>query len=70
MDVLFVLVPLSVVLVLGVLVALFWTLHAGQFDNLEHEGERILFEPEPDGSTPRAAPLIQASQNGSKETSA
>lgn len=45
MDVLFVLVPLSVLWVLGVLVALYWTLHNGQFDNLEHEGERILDDP-------------------------
>ena len=42
MDILFVLVPLSVILVLGIIVALWWTVERGQFDDVEKEGERIL----------------------------
>ncbi|MBS0315829.1 MAG: cbb3-type cytochrome oxidase assembly protein CcoS [Proteobacteria bacterium] len=47
MDVLFLLVPISVLLVLLLIVLFAWALHGGQFDNLEREGERILWdEPE------------------------
>ena len=42
MDILYVLVPLSVVLVLGVLLGLWWAIHTGQFEAVEQEGERIL----------------------------
>ena len=42
MDVLYLLVPLSVVLVFAIICIFWWALHAGQFDNIEREGERIL----------------------------
>lgn len=42
MDILFLLVPLSVVLVLLIIGVFAWALHAGQFDDLEREGGRIL----------------------------
>lgn len=42
MDILFVLVPLSVVMVLAIIAALWWTVERGQFDDIEKEGERIL----------------------------
>jgi cbb3-type cytochrome oxidase maturation protein len=42
MDILFLLIPLSVVLSLAVLGALAWAVWRGQFDSLESEGERIL----------------------------
>jgi cbb3-type cytochrome oxidase maturation protein len=42
MDILYLLVPLSVVLVLLVLIGLAWAIHAGQFEGVEQEGERIL----------------------------
>jgi len=48
MDVLFLLVPLSVLLVFGLLAVFRWALGAGQFDDLEREGERIL-----DAQSPR-----------------
>ncbi|MEY2805248.1 MAG: cytochrome oxidase maturation protein cbb3-type [Pseudomonadota bacterium] len=44
MDILYLLVPLSVVLVLLVLVGLWWAIHSGQFEAVEQEGERILRE--------------------------
>ena len=46
MDILFLLVPLSVLLVFGLLALFRWALGAGQFDDLEREGERI-FEADP-----------------------
>jgi cbb3-type cytochrome oxidase maturation protein len=42
MDILFVLIPLSVVLALGILCALGWAVWRGQFDSVDAEGERIL----------------------------
>lgn len=42
MDILYLLIPLSVLLVLIILAGLWWAIHKGQFDSLEQEGERIL----------------------------
>jgi len=42
MDILFLLIPLSVALVLAILGGLWWAIQGGQFEALEHEGERIL----------------------------
>lgn len=42
MDILFLLVPLSVVLVLVIMALFAWALNSGQFDDVEREGERIL----------------------------
>lgn len=42
MDVLFILVPLSVVLVITILGVFAWALRNGQLDDLEREGLRIL----------------------------
>jgi len=42
MDILYLLIPLSVLLVLFILGGLGWAIHRGQFDSVEQEGERIL----------------------------
>jgi len=42
MDILFLLIPLSVVLALVILGALGWAVWRGQFDGIEGEGQRIL----------------------------
>lgn len=42
MDVLYLLIPVSVLLVFAIIGIFWWALHAGQFDNVEREGERIL----------------------------
>ena len=44
MDILFLLIPLSVMLVLGILGGLWWAIYTGQFEDVEAEGERILHE--------------------------
>lgn len=61
MDILFLLVPLSVLLALGVMGLLAWAVWSGQFEQLDSEGQRILM-PEPDASlihikTPSSADL-------------
>jgi cbb3-type cytochrome oxidase maturation protein len=42
MDILFLLIPLSIVLALAILGALAWAVWRGQFEGIEAEGERIL----------------------------
>jgi cbb3-type cytochrome oxidase maturation protein len=44
MDILYLLIPLSALLVLGLLALFAWALHGGQFDDLEQQGEQILRE--------------------------
>jgi cbb3-type cytochrome oxidase maturation protein len=44
MDILFLLVPLSVLLALGVMGLLAWAVWSGQFESLESEGLRIFNE--------------------------
>ncbi len=41
MDILYLLVPISIVLVFVVIGLFWWALQAGQFDNIEREGDRI-----------------------------
>lgn len=49
MDILYLLIPFSVVLVL-IIVALFgWAVHTGQLEDLAHEGERILLDKDQGG---------------------
>ncbi|PCI61482.1 MAG: cbb3-type cytochrome oxidase assembly protein CcoS [Methylophilaceae bacterium] len=44
MDILFLLIPLSVMLVLAILGGLWWAIYSGQFEDIDEEGERILHE--------------------------
>jgi len=45
MDILYLLIPFSALLVLAILAVFAWALRGGQFDDLEREGQRILDEP-------------------------
>ncbi len=44
MDILFTLIPLSIILLFAILVALYWAVHSGQFEDLDVEAERILLD--------------------------
>lgn len=55
MDSLYLLLPLSVLLVLALIALFAWALHAGQFDDLEREGMRVLEEPDVASAPPNAA---------------
>jgi cbb3-type cytochrome oxidase maturation protein len=44
MDILFMLIPLSVVMGLVVLGGLWWAVYRGQFEDIEEEGQRIFDE--------------------------
>jgi len=45
MDILFLLVPISVLLALAVVGLLAWAVWSGQFEDIESEGQRIFQEP-------------------------
>jgi cbb3-type cytochrome oxidase maturation protein len=55
MDILFLLVPVSVMLALAVLALLGWAVWAGQFEDMEKEGQRILRDEDTGASTPGGA---------------
>jgi len=42
MDILYLLIPMTAVLVLGILGVFAWAVQRGQFDDLEQQGEQIL----------------------------
>ena len=42
MEILWLLIPMSTVLVLVIVGVFGWALHKGQFEDIEHEGARIL----------------------------
>jgi cbb3-type cytochrome oxidase maturation protein len=42
MDILYLLIPISILLVFVIMGLFWWALQAGQFDNIEREGDRIL----------------------------
>ena len=52
MDILYLLIPFSVVLVLLIVGVFGWAVNSGQLDDLAHEGERILLDEDQD---PRGA---------------
>ena len=54
MDIVFLLIPLSVVLVVVIGTVLWWALEHGQFEDLEGPAHRILM----DDDTPPAAPDV------------
>ena len=47
MDILYLLIPLSAMLVLIIIGVFGWALHRGQFDDVEREGERFLQHDDP-----------------------
>lgn len=47
MDILYLLIPLSAVLVLFIVAIFGWAVHKGQFEDLEREADRILTDPDP-----------------------
>jgi cbb3-type cytochrome oxidase maturation protein len=54
MTILLVLIPLGIALLVVALAAFVWAVRSGQFEDLEGEGERILFDDEPlPGPRPR-----------------
>jgi cbb3-type cytochrome oxidase maturation protein len=57
MEILYVLIPVSVLLVLVILAVLGWAVNSGQFEDIEQEGLRIL---QPDSA--KDEPKVEPSQ--------
>jgi cbb3-type cytochrome oxidase maturation protein len=43
-EILFLMIPLSVVLVFLILIGLYWAVEGGQFEDIERQGQQILQE--------------------------
>ncbi len=56
MDSLFFLIPLALVFVMIAIRVLFWAINSGQYDNLDTEAHRILFDDEKRDKNSSAAP--------------
>ena len=66
MDILYLLVPMSALLVLAILGLFAWALQGDQFEDLEREGERIIADEDPiiDTNQPRPAARNEESAPG------
>lgn len=56
MDILYLLIPFSVVLVLLIVAVFAWALNSGQLDDLEDEGARILADTPASAQVPLPPP--------------
>ena len=68
MEILYILVPISVVVVFLIAVAFWWSLRNGQFDDLEGPGYRILMDDDKahiQGHT-QALQMLQSQEGGGK----
>ena len=63
MDILYLLVPMSVVLVFGIIALFAWAMRGGQFEDVDREGLRILDEGRKDLS-PSASNVVDIDQAG------
>lgn len=61
MDILFLLVPMSVLLALAVMVVLAWAVWSGQFEDIEKEGGRI-FQDELAKPAPASVKVVNKTQ--------
>jgi len=57
MDILYLLIPLSLVAMFGVLGIFAWAVHGGQFDELEVEGQRVLLDSDRNGGAAALPPI-------------
>ncbi len=56
MESLYLLVPLALVFLVIAVRVLFWAVNSGQYDDLNTEGHRILFDDDPRPGSPPADP--------------
>ncbi|BBO21553.1 MAG: cbb3-type cytochrome oxidase assembly protein CcoS [Burkholderiales bacterium] len=66
MEILYLLIPLSVVLVFLIGAVFWWSVRSGQFDDLEGPGYRVLMDD--DRPLPRGDAAASASEAGAKES--
>ena len=44
MDIIYILIPLSILLIIGAITVLFWAIKGGQFDDMDSPAHKILFD--------------------------
>ncbi|HEY8569831.1 cbb3-type cytochrome oxidase assembly protein CcoS [Microbulbifer sp.] len=64
MDSIFLLVPIVILFIAGAVKLFFWAVNSGQYDDLETEGRRILF----DDDAPRTSGKDIPAQGGDTES--
>lgn len=64
MESLYLLIPISVLLVFGIAVAFWWSVKSGQFDDMEGPGFRVLMDDDRPPATPVAK---EVQENGQTE---
>lgn len=62
MESIYLLIPISVLLVFGIAIGFWWSVRSGQFDDLEGPGFRILM----DDDLPKPAPEDKEKNNSDK----
>ncbi len=65
MESLYLLIPISLILLAVAVAVFFWAVNSGQYDDIDREGERILFDDEPE-SRPGKAPPKPEEESGEK----
>jgi cbb3-type cytochrome oxidase maturation protein len=56
MESIYLLIPISVILVFGIAIAFWWSVRSGQFDDLEGPAFRILMDDDKHPGSPPASP--------------
>ena len=64
MDILYFLIPLSVLLVAIIVAAFLWAIRSGQFDDLEGPAHRILLDDDEQDGPPREESAQRHEHNG------
>ena len=57
MDILYLLIPLSLVLVFVIAAMFWWSLKSGQYEDLEGPGHRILMDDDTGGAQAKSGPV-------------
>lgn len=70
MESLYFLIPLGVVLIGVAIGLLYWAVNSGQYDDLDSEGERILFDDERYEDQPSDSQPTDAPESSSRTTPA
>ncbi|CCK75819.1 MAG: cbb3-type cytochrome oxidase assembly protein CcoS [Oleispira antarctica] len=53
MDIIYILIPLSILLIAIAVTVLFWAIKSGQFDDMDSPSHRILFDDDNDNDVPK-----------------
>ncbi len=64
MESLYLLIPIAILIVAAAVAVFFWAVKSGQYDDLDTEGQRILFDDPPAKSQSRTQENTQTNQGG------